>query len=245
MVPQQELDRLRHTTQATPPLDTPIRTTAENELDSDIQRLLLTPYKDIHEKAKKYSSILQRYLSFVRQGANEKNILTLSLPPDSASNPAEAAVSRNVNSTDSVVSDIMKHMSQRNRNNALHIVDALSKFKEHISWNTDGQLIIDGGTVAGTHIYDLLKNITAPHRISDANRPIGWHKFLSKIATLNIPLSGIPNSDVKRFITDMRHDETPQEVHDRQGNIEASGGRTGRRRERARRTAPVGSWSPF
>ena len=81
LVPQHELDKLKHQSH-TQSLDTPIRNIAENELDGEIQKLLATPGMDIHEKAKKYSGVLQRYLSFVRQGANEKNFLTRNHAPE-------------------------------------------------------------------------------------------------------------------------------------------------------------------
>ena len=201
MVPQRELDRIKsqqhHNT-----MQQPIRSVAERGLDSEIQVLLNTPNIDDHSKAKKYASILQRYLSFVRQGDREQNMLTLSLPSsDKADTPSDKT-----DSTDNfLVSDIMKHMPVRNKKNALHIVDTLSKARDDITWTDHGEIVIDGESVRGSNVFDLLKNITASHRVSENNRPIGWNKFLKKVAKLNIPLSVIPNSLVKDRVVSMRH----------------------------------------
>lgn len=43
----------------------------------------------MYEKAKKYSAILQRYRSLVKQGMSEKNVLTLSLPSETGQDASD------------------------------------------------------------------------------------------------------------------------------------------------------------
>ena len=212
LVPQHELDRIKHQTSASS-LDKPIRKVVENELDVEIQDLLNTPSIDMHEKAKKYSGILHRYLAFVRQGTNEKNTLTLSLPADTHT-AADTTQAENVHvhtesDGDPVMMDILKHMPAKNKRNAEHILDVMAKTKDKVSWSPHGELIIEGSVVPGSNVYDLLKNVTSSYRTNEAKRPRGWHQFLKQMALLNIPLSVVPNTTVKQSIEVLKRSDLP------------------------------------
>ena len=213
LVPQQELDKLKQNASALP-LDTPIRKIAESTLDSDIQKLLSTPSIDMHEKAKMYSNILQRYLSFVKQGTSEKNVLTLSLPgdnpPGTGNTDFETVQTQSNDGGDTVIADILKHMPAKNKKNATHIVDTISKSKDKLTWTPRGELVIDGSIVHGSHVYDLLKNVTSTYRVDDAKRPLGWLQFLEKLAIMNVPLSAVPNGEVKQAIVSIKRSGVSQ-----------------------------------
>ena len=55
--------------------------------------------------------------------------------------------------------------------------------------------------IHGSHIFDLVKSITASHIVDARRRPQGWRDFLRAFADLNIPLSTEPNRHVKDEIS--------------------------------------------
>lgn len=54
------------------------------------------------------------------------------------------------------------------------------------------------------YIYDLVKSVTAAHNVSDISRPLGWNTFLKTMARLNVPLSAIPNTMIRRAIAEYK-----------------------------------------
>lgn len=96
-------------------------------------------------------------------------------------------------------------MSKRSRKNAEHILDALRNVADRVSWNTQGEIIFNGQCIRGSHVFDLIKNVTAPHNVSDAARPVGWDMFLKTLADLNITLSVVPNiPSIRRTISGLK-----------------------------------------
>ena len=237
LVPQQELDKLKQNASAAP-LDMPIRKAAENELDSDIQKLLATPSVDMYEKAKMYSNILRRYLTFVKQGNSEKNLLTLSLPdeknPEPANSDAEGVHIQTVSDEDHVLTSILKHMPTKCKKNAEHILDVLSKSKDRVSWSPNGEMIVHGSVVSGSNMFDLLKNVTASYRVNEDKRPIGWRQFLKQMALMNIPLTAVPNSEVRQSIELFKRGDLPQSGRKRRVSVEMSTPKRGRDMSRRR-----------
>ena len=95
-------------------------------------------------------------------------------------------------------------MPKRSRKNAEHILEAATRANNVISWTDQGEIVIDNRPVRGSHLYDLVKSVTATHNVSDVSRPIGWNAFLKTMARLNIPRSAIPNIMVRRVITEYK-----------------------------------------
>lgn len=102
---------------------------------------------------------------------------------------------------DAVMEDVLKHMPVKHRRNAQHILDTVAKSKNSVSWTGQGELVVDGEILRGSHIFDLVKSITLPQGVPDDKRPLGWDKFLHVMAALNVPLSSVPNTQVRRLIT--------------------------------------------
>ena len=80
--------------------------------------------------------------------------------------------------------------------NASYVMDKISKSGDVASWNDEGEFIFKGKTIKGSHMLDLVKNLTAPHKVSDDRRPLGWPEMFQTVANLNIPFSTIPNVSV-------------------------------------------------
>ncbi len=93
-------------------------------------------------------------------------------------------------------------MSEEDLNAAF---DKMSKAKGLSTWNESGEFVFKGKAVPGSHMLDLLKNVTAPHQVRDDRRPLGWSEFLKAFAELNIPFSTVPNNHVRRVISSLKN----------------------------------------
>ena len=131
-----------------------------------------------------------------KQNELEKNVLTLSIPNTSDLVPRIDEDDKK----DLIAEEVLKHMPKRSRKNAEHILEAVARAKNVISWTDQGEIVVNSRPVRGSHLYDLVKSVTAAHNVSDVSRPIGWSVFLKTMAGLNIPLSAIPNTMVHRAI---------------------------------------------
>ena len=204
LVPQHQLDALKHTT----PRES-VRQSAENELDKAIEVVLNSPDADLYEKAKKYGSVLQRYLSMVKQGQGlEQGLLTLSLSEDTPQAHTTTPVHLDNTKDDRVYDKIMKHIPQRSRKNAAHIMELLKKSQD-VSWSDKGEFVLRQELIIGSYVYDLLlKNVTATHHVLDTDRPPGWHAFLKSLASNNILSTSIPSKQLRHTVDLYKH--TPQ-----------------------------------
>lgn len=183
-----------------------VRHVAQNELDKAMVEVLQLPDLDVYEKAKKYSAILQRYRSLVKQGMSEKNVLTLSLPSETGQDASDRQ--SNVGGDrqkDMFADEILSYMAKRSRKNAELILTALTR-ASGVSWNDRGEIIIDNQIIRGSHLYDLIKSATATRRATDVSWPAGWSTFLKTLARLNVPLSAFPNAEVRRTISQYKGD---------------------------------------
>ena len=201
LVPQRQLDRLKN--YETPPT---LRQTAENELDTSMKNVLSRSDMDQHDKVELYTGLLQRYLSLIKQGSLETNTLTLSVPqtPENRT-PAKPLTTHATSSSlndDALVVEILKNIPQRSKKNAQYILDKMLNSQDTATWSETGEFVFNGLIVPGTHIFDLVKSATAPQTIR--RRPQGWREFLSAIATLNIPLSTVPNKQVQQAVESLK-----------------------------------------
>ena len=105
---------------------------------------------------------------------------------------------------DHIYKDIMKHIPVRSKSNTRHILDSLKKSK-NVSWMDKGELVLQGETIKGSHMFDLLKNVTAPYHVVESVRPQGWNVFLKSLASNNIPLSSIPNKQLRQTVNIYKH----------------------------------------
>lgn len=201
LVPKNQLEMLKSGTAREN-----IQQVVENDLDTSIRNILLRTDLDQSEKAKLYSSILTRFLTIVKQGDRESSVLTLSLPnPDSNHNDTHIDTRTRVNEgSEDVVAEVLKNIPSRSVKNSQYILDKMSKAKGLCTWNESGEFVFKGKPIPGSHMLDLLKNVTAPHQVRDDRRPLGWSEFLQSFAELNIPFSTVPNHHVRRMISSLK-----------------------------------------
>ena len=199
LVPQNQLATLQPP-QTTDSSNVSLRQSVQSELDRAMSEILKQPDINVYEKAKKYSSILQRYLALARQGEREKSVITLSLPDESSKDDASMSESQDAIAQDDMIrAEVLAHMPSRNKRNAEYIITSLSR-NNKIAWSNNGEIVVEDKPVPGSHLYDLLKSVTTHNNVSDRSRPKGWNIFLKTLASLNVPLSVIPNTMVRRSI---------------------------------------------
>ena len=98
---------------------------------------------------------------------------------------------------DNMFKEVMKNVASRSRKNVHYILDKMFQSKDVASWNESSEFISNGSVIRGSHIFDLVKGVTVSQMGDTRRRPPGWCKFIRAIATLNIPLSTVPNRHVK------------------------------------------------
>ena len=98
---------------------------------------------DPHEKAKRYTSLLHRYLSLIKQGDLETNSLMLTVPTPvntvDQSSPSTQTLVVGVES-DELFKEILKNVPSRNRKNVHYILDKMFQSKDIASWNESANL---------------------------------------------------------------------------------------------------------
>ncbi len=205
VIPQNQMNKLR----AGNPRET-IQEVVENNLDVAIRNILQRSDLDSYGKAKLYSSVLQRFLTIVKQGDLASDTLTLTLPkPDgdgsgTTVNEPTPASNNVVDVQDEIVDEILHNVPQRSLKNVKFILNKMSNAKHLSTWTNTGEFVFKGRVINGSHMLDLVKSITAPHTIRDEYRPRGWSEFLDAFAVLNIPFSTVTNPQVKRSIEGLK-----------------------------------------
>lgn len=198
LVPQHQLEKLKFNTSE----NENIRKSVESNLDVEIRHILSRNDLKDYEKAKLYTATLQKFLNLVKLGDHETAHLTLSLPKTSDDGET-VSDDQNVKKTD-VIHEFISNIPARSQKNASYILEKILKSEGVASWNDNGEFVFKGNTIRGSHMLDLLKNLTASHKVADERRPVGWHEILQTVAQLNIPFSAIPNGIVRRKISDLK-----------------------------------------
>ncbi|MGH0154651.1 UNVERIFIED_CONTAM: hypothetical protein FKN15_027844 [Acipenser sinensis] len=91
----------------------------------------------------------------------------------------------------------MRSVPHRSKRNAEFILQAMIQNSSTTSWNDQGEFILRGNVVRGTHMVDLIKTATGVSNVTDRRAPAGWDEFLEGLACINIPNSVIPNTQTR------------------------------------------------
>nr|XP_025035760.1 uncharacterized protein LOC112544205 isoform X1 [Pelodiscus sinensis]XP_025035761.1 uncharacterized protein LOC112544205 isoform X2 [Pelodiscus sinensis] len=212
LVPSHQLEQLR----APPPVEENIRTTATRLLDAEMKSVLQRTDLAEYEKAKLYSAVLQRYLTYVRQSDADKRKISLFLPEQSdTAKPPETE-----NTSDSVVQELLDNVNKRYKKNASVLLNKLGQDKTIASWNDKGAFVYKGSVVNGSNMLDLVRAVTQTRSVPSRHVPKGWEVFINAMAELNAPSSIMGSADnrvlwerLKASATDTGMDrETPTPV---------------------------------
>ena len=207
LVPEQTLERLeRRKNVSTPPL-----TTKLNDLDASIEQLLKDKSLSEDEKVRQYSQALQNYLHYYNERKDQPITVKLQQPApkikeaetpqeaheENTQEPHETPIERNF------IQEIVNALPKTLKVPGKALLQKIKENPEIMKWNEQGELVLDGKTLHGTHITDLIKDSLRGNKGS--NGPIVWELFTQGLARINTPDHLIRNAQRKSAL---RHYKT-------------------------------------
>ena len=194
LVPQELLSLIQaKQAERTPPVDN-----AMMDIDQNMRNVLDNSGVDEDEKAKMYNQQLQKYRVY-----SDKKDVPVSVKIIDSDKTSKEENKQTVPMEDEILNSIPKTF--RNRGHQL-----IKKLKgSAVSWNQDGELLLDGSVIPGTNIVDLVNDVV---RRRKGFIPQGWEVFAKGLARLNIPRDIIGNLDRWMYIQETRYPRIPQEV---------------------------------
>ena len=175
-------------------------------LDREMKRVLESTNISIHEKAKAFESVLQRYLNRVDQYQNreERGVYN---PRDKQSNEKSLLSSEKpfndkiIKLEKRVVESVPKTLQTKARLLIDHLKDA-----SDLSWNERGEISFNGETIQGSNISDLVNETLRIRK--QQNTLTGWKEFVSAMKNSNVPNEFI--GDKTKWETSVSEDQSPK-----------------------------------
>ena len=175
-------------------------------LDREMKRVLESTNISIHEKAKAFESVLQRYLNRVDQYQNreERGVYN---PRDKQSNEKSLLSSEKpfndkiIKLEKRVVESVPKTLQTKARLLIDHLKDA-----SDLSWNERGEISFNGETIQGSNISDLVNETLRIRK--QRNTLTGWKEFVSAMKNSNVPNEFI--GDKTKWETSVSEDQSPK-----------------------------------
>ena len=200
LVPENTLEQLQQRQQILTP---PVTQTLKN-LDSQMGDILESKQLGVEEKAKLYTQVLQRYLTYYDQRKGQPFHVKLTTPKTTETpKPAENAESTEEASPDNSLPTAVEE----------EVMKSVPKIKKHqdvLHWNDKGELLYENKPIPGSHVVDLV-NDTLRHR--KGFEPVGWSVFARGLARMNVPENLVRNpqrqSAIREFKARVR-EETPE-----------------------------------
>ena len=186
LVPHETLSRLH---------DKPVSRTESDvlgELDTEMHKILLQKAED-SEKWKLYQQTLQRYLHFVNE---QRKPLELTLPTT-----YDPRKSENTEDQQKLLNQLNTVTPKKFQQHATTLFNALAQDKTFVSWDSTGQLRIDGTLLPQSHVVELISDAVRTRKTAQAS---GWKAFASILRRINVPLNLISNTKYKEFIHSQR-----------------------------------------
>ena len=195
LVPQHQIELARNNNVGRQTL----RESVQSDLDEKMRAILADTQDSDYGKAKRYSAVLQRFLALTRQEERDASTtVPLTTAPDPVrEDPAQA-------SSDSIVTEILKNIAKNSRTKARYILEKMAETPGIASWNKEGEVILNNRRMPGTHLFDLIKNVTSTQILTEKRKPKGWSEYLEALSKLNIPLSLITNTAARTVVEDFK-----------------------------------------
>ena len=194
VIPQDTFERLQNTESiaqnSSNETESTVQTPSDklSRLDAEMADILQSKkFSSEQEKCNNYLQVLRRYL-FFRDG--ERSVYR-----DSGKDAGESDTSTLPLTEENIIENVPK--SYR------HKVRLLLNFwrtyePDRLKWDNTGRVIIDGKTIVGSNIIDLLTDIMKKPRTDD-EVPAGRYPFAMFIGRSETPVKLIGNSDILRI----------------------------------------------
>lgn len=100
---------------------------------------------------------------------------------------------------DPVMEEVLDTIPKTFRNRAQWLLHRIKR-SESLGWNEEGQLVVDGHPIPGTHIVDLVNDVVRKRK--NVPTPSGWDVFARGLRRLHVPQEAIGNFDRWAYITE-------------------------------------------
>ena len=159
-----------------------------NGLQQTLKDILQRPDLPDDQKAALHNHYLQQYLTMRRKQtqvyARPTEVKISELPPDILKNVVNPKV-------DILQREIVESAPKKLQKQARLLMQRI-RDDPSVGWNEQAELVVDGNTVSGSNIVDLIGDMMRKRK--DVT-PVGWEIFASKLQEMNVPRELIRNSD--------------------------------------------------
>jgi len=209
LIPEGLLDTLerKENIQTTPLMKSIIR------IDQKMDDILEDKNAPSDDKVAQYNQNLQRYLDVHEK--NREFVPTVKIQQetpvptnaDSAKSPQEIHSEEPTARERLSAEEIIDAVPKTSRTLAKSMITRLKANKEHITWNDKGEIAVNGHTIPGSNIIDLINDQLKGRKNFD---PVGWETFTESLNKINMPKYLIRNERRKSHLTQVeRSPETP------------------------------------
>lgn len=200
LIPQETMERLE--SQKT---STTVPTDPAGRLDQEMRSILVQEDKTDREKWKLYRQVLHRYLFFTGESRKPLQFNVRSVANEGA---LEQTASDSEGPAQPPTEDIVVSVPQKYQKKAeLLLKHLLQNSDGKLSWNREGQVFIDGTTIEGANIVDLVNDVVRERKNVVA---VGRQPFANFLHKVHTPLEYIGNpafqkaNNTPRFSQPMR-----------------------------------------
>ena len=182
-------------------------------LDGEMSSVLDRNDLDEGDKVKLYNQILLRYNTMANKRVKQPTRVVVVNDDGTATAAAmrDAGTTQPAASSESLAAtradaDIVESVPKSLKSKADHLMKRL-KNEPTIQWNDRGELILDGATVPGSNMVDLVHDVLRKRKQSD---PVGWQPFVKHLKHINIPMELVGNADRRQYIQQTFHRSSPR-----------------------------------
>lgn len=162
----------------------------------------------------------EKYLNLMKQSQEEENQNHLEQSTTSENQKAYERLPESHKLTEVLKMTVPK-LLQRKAEALMHFLIQ----QNVINWNDQGEIVVDGEAIKGSHIIDLIKNVLSRHTVQ---HPIGYLKFYEVLQSNNTPSAFMINENPrstksqqrgKGYVVIQRTKGMPPGLRRRTGNI--------------------------
>lgn len=167
---------------------------ALSSLDAEMKEVVDRRDIDDEAKVKVYNQILRKYVVY-EDKANEPMAVQITHSTPTRIGPPSSHGREESNEL-SADQHILETVPKTMRRKAQLILEKIRKNTD-MSWDDKGQLLVQGKTLEGSHITDLVNDVLRKRRRPD---PIGWEDFTKGLKSANVPRELVGNKDRWAFM---------------------------------------------
>ena len=171
-------------------------------LDNQMETILQDKTQSDDDKAREFSQYLQRYLTMYDK------VKTRSLPSsleqaamENTENEARAEAIATEDGTTRTEQEIIDSVPVTFKSRAQNLLRKLKSHPDKISWDDHSQLVLDGTTVPGSNMVDLVNDVLRPRKNFS---PKGYEAFVQGLAEINTPEDFIRNEARRKLLLEYR-----------------------------------------